>query len=217
MWPSLARIERGSERGLVLVLFAHNFYLLLNWPIVLMFAFSEKSTVKSLEGSSDIFGNGRTSSLVFGNLRWSSGIFGSLRKPSEINCRKMHGRKLLDILNKPFLLLSGKYLLLQRIFLLLELKCLKFNYFMLRSQKVLSRWGTPIQTPLRSSRFPVCEVRGLNQERFLKLAKVLTLDIVLTIKAHFWTLKDGTLQSGKKMFTPTSFSNLHKSRYRQKK
>ena len=31
----------------------------------------------------------------------------------------------------------------------------------------------------------MCEVRGLNQERFLKLAKVLTLDIVLTIKAHF--------------------------------
>ena len=119
--------------------FAHNFYLLLNWPFFLMFAVSVESTVKSLEGSSDIFGNGRTSSLVFGNLRWSSGIFGSIRKPSEINCRKMHCRKLLDILNKPFLLLSGKNLLLQRIFLLLELKCLKFNYFMLRSQKMLSR------------------------------------------------------------------------------
>ena len=85
MWPSLARIERGSEWGLVLVSFAHNFHLLLNWPIFLMFAVSEESTVKSLKGSSDIFGNGRTSSLVFGNLRWSSGIFGSLRKPYEIN------------------------------------------------------------------------------------------------------------------------------------
>ena len=96
MGPSPARIERGSERGLVLVLFAHNFYLLLNWPIFLMFAVSEESTVKSLKGFSDIFGNGRTSSLVFGKLRWSSGIFRSLRNSSEINCRKMHGRKLLE-------------------------------------------------------------------------------------------------------------------------
>ena len=54
----------------------------------LIFAVSEESTVKCLEGSSDIFGNGRTSLLVFENLRQSSGIFGSLRK-SEIYCRKM--------------------------------------------------------------------------------------------------------------------------------
>ena len=55
------------------------------------FTFSEEITVKCLEGSSDIFGNGQTSSLVFGNLRQSSEIVGSLRKPSEIirNCRKM--------------------------------------------------------------------------------------------------------------------------------
>ena len=53
-----------------------------------MFAVSEESTVKCLEGSSDIFGNGRASSLVFENLRSSSGIFGRLQK-SEINCRKL--------------------------------------------------------------------------------------------------------------------------------
>ena len=53
-----------------------------------MFAVSEESTVKCLEGSSDIFGNGRTSSLVFENVRQSSEIFDSLRK-SEINCPKM--------------------------------------------------------------------------------------------------------------------------------
>ena len=53
-----------------------------------MFAVSEESTVKCLEGSSDIFSNGPTSSLVFENVRQSSGIFGSLRE-SEINCRKM--------------------------------------------------------------------------------------------------------------------------------
>ena len=84
MGPSLARIERGSERGLVLVLFAHNFYLPLNWLIFLMFAVSEESTVKSLKGFSDIFGNGRTSSLVFGNLRKSSVMVGSLRKSFEL-------------------------------------------------------------------------------------------------------------------------------------
>ena len=39
----------------------------------LMFAVSEESTVKCLEGSSDIFSNGRTSSLVFENVRQSSG------------------------------------------------------------------------------------------------------------------------------------------------
>ena len=58
---------------------------------LLMFTVSDENTVKCLEGSLDIFGNGRTSSLAFGNLRQSSGIFGSLRKSSEIiqNCRKM--------------------------------------------------------------------------------------------------------------------------------
>ena len=85
-----------------------------------MFTVSEENTVLCLEGSSDIFGNGRTTSLVLENLRQSSGIVGSLRKSYEIigNCRK-----LLDILNKkisaflePFLLLSGKKLLFKRIF-----------------------------------------------------------------------------------------------------
>ena len=55
MWPSLARIERRSERGLVLVLFAHNFYLLLNWPIFLMFAVSEDSS-RVLQTSSAMVG-----------------------------------------------------------------------------------------------------------------------------------------------------------------
>ena len=55
MWPSLARIQRGSERGLVLVLFAHNFYLLLNWPIFLMFAVSEDSS-RVLQTSSAMVG-----------------------------------------------------------------------------------------------------------------------------------------------------------------
>ena len=55
---------------------------------VFMFAVSEENTVKCLEGSSDIFGNGRTSTLVFGNLRQSSGIVVGFRKSSEIiwNC-----------------------------------------------------------------------------------------------------------------------------------
>ena len=34
----------------------------------LMFTVSEENVVKCLEGSSDIFGIGRTASLVFGNL-----------------------------------------------------------------------------------------------------------------------------------------------------
>ena len=57
----------------------------------LMFSVSEENTVKCLEGSSDIFGNDRTSSQVFGNLQQSLGIVGSLRKSSEItrDCRKM--------------------------------------------------------------------------------------------------------------------------------
>ena len=56
-----------------------------------MFTVSEENTVKCLEGSSNILGNGRTSSLVFRNLRQSSGIVGSLRKSSEVirNCGKM--------------------------------------------------------------------------------------------------------------------------------
>ena len=37
--------------------------------LAIMVAVSEESTVKCLEGSSDIFGNGRTSLLVFENLR----------------------------------------------------------------------------------------------------------------------------------------------------
>ena len=57
----------------------------------LMFSVSEENSVKCLEDPSDIFGNGRTSSLVFGNLQQYSGIAGSLRKSCDIirNCRKM--------------------------------------------------------------------------------------------------------------------------------
>ena len=57
----------------------------------LLFTVSEENTVKCLGGSSNIFDNGRTSSLVFRNLGQSSGIVGSLWKSSEIirNCRKM--------------------------------------------------------------------------------------------------------------------------------
>ena len=90
-----------------------------------MFTVSEENTVKCLAGSSDIFGNGRTSSLVFGNIRQSSGIFGSLRK-SEINCCKIIENSL--ILNRiilaflePFLLLSGKKFTVSKNYLLLVL------------------------------------------------------------------------------------------------
>ena len=56
-----------------------------------MFTVSEENTIYCLEGSSDIFGNGRTSSLVLENLRQSLGIVGSRRKSSKTiwNCRKM--------------------------------------------------------------------------------------------------------------------------------
>ena len=50
----------------------------------LMFTVSDENTVECLDGSSDIFGNGRASSLVFGHLGQSSGIFSSLGKSSEI-------------------------------------------------------------------------------------------------------------------------------------
>ena len=109
-----------------------------------MFTVSEENTFKCLAGSSDIFGNGRTSSLVFGNIWQSSGIYGSLRT-SEINCCKITENSL--ILNKiilaflePFLLLSGKNLLFQRIFTA-SVKCLKFNSFMLQSQK---KWSVSV-------------------------------------------------------------------------
>ena len=40
----------------------------------LMFTVSEENTVKCLKGSSDIFGNGRTSSLAFGDRQLPSEI-----------------------------------------------------------------------------------------------------------------------------------------------
>ena len=57
------------------------------------------------EEITDIFGNGRTSSLVFGNLRQSSGIVVSLMKSSEI-IRNLS--KIILAFLEPFLLLSGK-------------------------------------------------------------------------------------------------------------
>ena len=60
------------------------------------------------EEITDIFGNGRTSSLVFGNLRQSSGIVVSLMKSSEI-IRNL--RKIILAFLEPFLLLSGKNVL----------------------------------------------------------------------------------------------------------
>ena len=47
------------------------------FPQFLVFAVSEESTVECLEGSSDIFGNGRTFSLLFGSLRESSVALGN--------------------------------------------------------------------------------------------------------------------------------------------
>ena len=60
----------------------------------LMFTVSKEITVKCLECSSDIFGNGRTSSLVFGNLRKSSVMVDSLRKSFELirNKREQENR-----------------------------------------------------------------------------------------------------------------------------
>ena len=66
-------IRRGSELGLVFSAICTKFLVFaVKLDIFLMFAVSEESTVKCLEGSSDIFGNGRTSSFVLGNLRQSS-------------------------------------------------------------------------------------------------------------------------------------------------
>ena len=98
--------------------------------IFLTFTVFEANSVTCLKGSSDIFGNGRTSSLVFGILRQSSGIISSLRKSYEIirDCRKMaknssiYFNKIVLAFFEPFLFLSGKKLLFQRIFLLLVLK-----------------------------------------------------------------------------------------------
>ena len=102
-----------------------------------MFTVSEENTVKCLAGSSDIFGNGRTSSLVFGNIRQSSGIFGSLCR-SEINCCKITENSL--ILNRIKLAFFFLCLFLEKIYCFKEcftasVKCLKFNSFMLQSQK----------------------------------------------------------------------------------
>ena len=125
-----------------------------------MFSVSEENNVRCLEGPSDIFGNGRTSSLVFGNLQQYSGIVDSRRKSSEIirNCLKMAENSLILALLEPFLLLSGKNLLLPRFFLLLALNCLKFVCFMLQSQKneVFSVIDVPLFIPsFNSDKRPV--------------------------------------------------------------
>ena len=125
-----------------------------------MFSVSEENNVKCLEGPSDIFGSGRTSSLVFGNLQQYSGIVDSRRKSSQIirNCLKMAENSLILALLEPFLLLSGKNLLLPRFFLLLALNCLKFVCFMLQSQKneVFSVIDVPLFIPsFNSDKRPV--------------------------------------------------------------
>ena len=56
-----------------------------------MFTVSEENTVKCLKGSSEIFGNGRTSSLVFGNLRQSLGSSEIIR-----NCGKVGENSLIN-------------------------------------------------------------------------------------------------------------------------
>ena len=68
------------------------------------FTVSKENIVKCLEGSADIFGNGRTSSLVLENLRQSSGIVGSRRKSSKTiwNCRKMAKNSLIYSKNEVF-------------------------------------------------------------------------------------------------------------------
>ena len=69
-----------------------------------MFTVSDENAVKCLEGSSDIFGNGRTSLLVLENLRQSLGIVGSRRKSSKTiwNCRKMAKNSLTYSKNEVF-------------------------------------------------------------------------------------------------------------------
>ena len=99
----------------------------------LMFPVCEENTVKCLEGSSDIFGCGRTSSLVFGNVRQSSGIVGSLRKSSEIirKCRKMaenYTKQSNTGLFGAFFAFFRKKFTVSKNFLLSVLKYLKFNF-----------------------------------------------------------------------------------------
>ena len=56
------RIRRGSEWGVVFSVICPQFLVFaVKLANFLMFAVSEESTVKCLEGSLDIFGNGRTS------------------------------------------------------------------------------------------------------------------------------------------------------------
>ena len=71
--------------------FDHSIKNLLSGTFMWYYLFLILFSVKCLGDSSDVFGNGRTSSLVFGYLRQSSGIVGRLRKSSETvrNCRKM--------------------------------------------------------------------------------------------------------------------------------
>lgn len=61
---------RGSEWDLV---FSFNCPKFLVFTVklanILMFTVSKENTLKCLEGSSNIFGNGRTYSFVFGSLR----------------------------------------------------------------------------------------------------------------------------------------------------
>ena len=109
-----------------------------------MWRSQRKYSRKFSDFSLETFGSLLTSSVVFGNLRLSSDIFRNDRESSE------SGRKLLDILNKRTLLFGAVFVTfwikftVTKNFLLSVLKCLKFNCFMLQSQKikclVLSRY-----------------------------------------------------------------------------
>ena len=103
-----------------------------------MFTVSEENTVKCLKGSSDIFGNGRTSSLVFGNLRQSSGIVASLLPKKSVKWAKIASYTKpnnIGLFGAVFVSFWKKFTVSKN-FLLLVLKCLKFNCFMLQSQKM---------------------------------------------------------------------------------
>ena len=102
-----------------------------------MFTVSEENTVKCLKGSSDIFGNGRTSSLVFGNLRQSSGIVASLLPKKSVKWAKIASYTKpnnIGVFGDVFVSFWKKFAVSKN-FLLLVLKCLKFNCSCYKAKK----------------------------------------------------------------------------------
>ncbi len=96
----------------------------------------------------------RLYSIVFGNLP----NFRTDRKPSENDRKTSIQNNIYLALLEPFLSLFGEDLLFTVTFLLLVLKCLKFYFFMLQSQKikclVLSRY--PHSDPLSTKPPSIC-------------------------------------------------------------